>query len=687
MDFSNKTLVRLLPVAILVFASTPLSMTAETKKKASLPRKEFFKVANMDKSVKPGDNFYEYANGNWVKNTKIPANQVGWGSFYELAENNDNHLHEILEAAAKSAAKAGSVEGNVGNFYKSGMDSANIDEMGIKPVQYLLDRVDKIHDITSFWDEVCQQQTEGISQLFGFGIGPDDKNVTEEICNFAQGGIGLPTKEYYTATDARSTQIREAYKKYIGQILEFAGIKDPKAGEEIFSFEKYLAEASLTPVEMRDPQKMYNKFSAQQLKESYPNLNFTQILNGLKVPAFAQESVLISTTQFYKALNDLDKNVSVATLRNYLKFHLLSAMAPYLSSDIDKVHFSYYGTVLTGLQAQKPRWKRVMGIIDGSIGDQLGQMYVEKHFKPEAKTYMLALVNNLQSTFAERIHNLDWMSASTKAKAIEKLDAFTKKIGYPDKWKDYSKLTIVADNYAANIINTSAFEYDFQINKLGKPVDRTEWGMTPPTVNAYYNPAFNEIVFPAGILQFPFFDFNADDAINYGGIGAVIGHEMTHGFDDQGRQYDAKGNLSDWWSAEDATKFEKRAQEVIEQFNKYTVLDSIHVNGQLTIGENLADLGGITIAYQAFKKTQQGQSQQLIDGFTPDQRFFLSWAQVWRSIYRPQIVFQLIKTDPHAPALWRVNGPLSNFTPFYKAFNVKPGEKMYKPEDQRTVVW
>lgn len=362
-------------------------------------------------------------------------------------------------------------------------------------------------------------------------------------------------------------------------------------------------------------------------------------------------------------------------------------MAPYLSKDLADARFGFYNKFLRGQDEQQPRWKRVSGVINNAIGDDLGQLYVDKHFKPEAKKRMLELVNNLQETFGERINGLDWMSEATKQKALAKLHTFIKKIGYPDKWKDYSSVTIVPTNYVQNVLNTSAYEYNYMISKLGKPVDKTEWGMTPPTVNAYYNPAFNEIVFPAAILQFPFFDFNADDAVNYGGIGGVIGHEMTHGFDDQGAQYDADGNLKDWWTAEDKAKFKEKTERVVHQFDAYTVLDSIHVNGSLTQGENIADLGGVTIAYTAFKKTKQGKSEEKIDGFTPDQRFFLSWAQVWRGKAKPTMSMELIKTDPHSPGIWRCNGPLSNFEPFYKAFGVKEGDKMWRADSVRAKIW
>jgi putative endopeptidase len=414
-------------------------------------------------------------------------------------------------------------------------------------------------------------------------------------------------------------------------------------------------------------------------------MDWKELMTKLKVSG--QDSLIVGQPKFFAEVGKQLSATPVDTWKKYLKFHMVNDMAGYLSSSFDQAHFDFYGKAVRGQQEQKARWKRILRVVDGSVGELLGQMYVDKTFKPEAKTRMLDLVNNLQKTYADRIQRLDWMSDATKQKALGKLNTFIKKIGYPDKWKDYSKLNISGTDFVKNIIASAAFEYDYNISRLGKPVDKTEWGMTPPTVNAYYNPAFNEIVFPAGILQYPFFDFSADDAVNYGGIGAVIGHEMTHGFDDQGSQYDADGNLKNWWTKEDAQKFAAKTGMVVKQFDGYTVLDSVHVNGKLTLGENLADLGGLNIAYEAFKKTKQGQSNDKIDGFTGDQRFFLSWAQVWRASTRAEEMFTRIKTDPHSPNEWRCNGPLSNMPEFYKAFNIQPTDKMYLAADKQAKVW
>jgi len=642
--------------------------------------------ANIDKSVRPGDNFFMYANGAWLKNNPIPPTETRWGSFNELQENNYAALHALLNEAMNVKADKENKQWKVGAFYKSGMDEEAINAAGLSPLTPVLKRIASVNDVNGLLREIATQHTQGIAPIFSFYVAPDDKNVTRQMPQIFQGGLGLPDRDYYFKQDARSERIREQYRNYLVQMLKLMKDENPEAtARQIYEMETRLAEASMTRVEMRDPYKLYNKFSLNDLSRQTPGVDWTRLFEMMKVKG--QDSVIVGQPKFLATAAGMISSMPLQAWKKYLAFHVVNDMAPYLSSEFDELRFQFYGKTLRGQQEQKPRWKRVLSVVDGSVGELLGQMYVEKHFQPEAKERMLTLVNNLQQTYADRINRLDWMSTTTKKKALRKLNTFMKKIGYPDKWKDYSKLRIVDNNFAVNILAASEFEYDYNIAKLGRPVDKMEWGMTPPTVNAYYNPAFNEIVFPAGILQYPFFDFVADDAVNYGGIGAVIGHEMTHGFDDQGRQYDADGNLHDWWTAEDAKKFEQKANVVVKQFNEYTVLDTVHVNGELTLGENLADLGGLAIAYEAFKKTPQGKSTQTIDGFTPDQRFFLSWAQVWRANTRPEEMASRIITDPHSPNEWRCNGPLSNMQEFYNAFNVKPGDKMYRPAAERAKVW
>lgn len=656
--------------------------TAENKRKLLDP-------ANMDTTVKPGDNFFLYANGTWLKNNPVPASETRWGSFNQLVENNYKALHDLLEEAAnKKDAAAGSAEQKVGDYYRTGMDSVAIDKAGITPLNSLFARIDAVKDVNGLLTEVATEETEGINPLFGFGVGPDDKNVTKEMCQFSQGGLGLPDRDYYFDKDPRTTGIRDAYKVFQVQMLKLMGEDSTAAKKDaadIYKLEEAMAAASMTRVEQRDPYKLYNKYDLASLNKQTPNIDWKAMFATMKLNG--QDTCIVGMPKFFAEVSKQLKATPLDVWKKYLKLHIAVGMAPYLSHDFDQARFDFYGKTVRGQKEQKPRWKRVLQEVDGSIGDLLGKMYVDKHFKPEAKARMMELVGNLQATYAERIKRLDWMSDVTKQKALAKLNTFLKKIGYTDKWKDYSALTIVNNDYAKNVMAANAWGYNYNISKLGKPVDKTEWGMTPPTVNAYYNPAFNEIVFPAGILQYPFFDQDADDAVNYGGIGGVIGHEMTHGFDDQGRQYDADGNLHDWWTPEDAAKFTAKANVVVDQFNHYTVLDSVHVNGQLTLGENLADLGGLAIAYEAFKKTKQGQGNEKIDGFTPDQRFFLSWAQVWRANTTDAEMANRVKTDPHSPNLWRCNSAPSNMQAFYDAFNIKPGDKMYRPDSTRAKVW
>jgi putative endopeptidase len=675
--------------AFLLSASLFALASCQQKGGKETASRKLLDPANMDTAVRPGDNFFLYANGTWLKNNPIPGSETRWGSFNELQENNFKALHDLLEEAAKNKnAAKGSPEQMVGDFYRTGMDSTTIDKAGITPVKDVLARIDAVKDVNGLLKEIAIEHTQGVGPLFGFYVSPDDKNVTQQICQFWQGGLGMPDRDYYFKTDERTAKIRDAYQKYLVTMHMLMGLDSATAKKnaaDIFKLETALAGASMTRVEMRDPYKLYNKFNLEGLNKMTPNINWNTLFADLKVQG--QDSCIVGMPAFFKEVSKQLTATPLDVWKTYLKFHMVNDLSPYLSSNIDNAHFDFYGKTVRGQQEQKPRWKRILSTTDGSVGELLGKMYVDKHFKPEAKQRMMELVNNLGETYAERIKRLDWMSDVTKQKALAKLGTFIKKIGYPDKWKDYSKLTIVNDNFVKNILASSEFEYNYNIAKLGRPVDKTEWGMTPPTVNAYYNPAFNEIVFPAGILQYPFFDMDADDAVNYGGIGGVIGHEMTHGFDDQGRQYAADGNLQDWWTPEDATKFNAKAGVVINQFNEYTVLDTVHVNGQLTIGENLADLGGLAISYEAFKKTKQGKSNEKIDGFTPDQRFFLSWAQVWRANTRDEEMANRIMTDPHSPNLWRCNGPLSNMPEFYQAFNIQPGDKMYRPDSARAKVW
>ena len=660
---------------------------AYTNTQAQKTDRKYIDPANMDLSVKPGDDFYEYANGKWLKNNPIPPSKTGWGSFNVLREESSAALKGLLEDATKNLGSS-RIKQMTGDFYLSGMDSAAIEKTGFTPIKAELDRLEKITTLNEVISEIATLRTRGIaSPLFGFYVGQDAKKVTQYIAQFGQGGTTLPDRDYYLKDDARSLKIRKEYVAYMNDMFKLTGASAEKANENaanILALETKIANAQMTRVEMRDPQRMYNKFFVDDFSKSTHAINWRSLMEKMKVTG--QDSIIISNPGFLRFADSLLAATPVTTWKTYLQWYVIKNAAGYLSNDFVDRNFQF-SRVLTGQKVITPRWQRMSNLIDDNLGEMLGQLYVEKYFKPEAKVRMLSLVNNLQQTLQDRINKLPWMSATTKAKALLKLQSFTKKIGYTDKWKTYDGVVITKNSLLDNIRNCAVWSYNDRIKKLGKPIDKTEWGFTPATINASYNPPKNEITFPAGILQFPFFDFGADDAVNYGGIGAVIGHEMTHGFDDQGRQFDADGNLRDWWTEEDAKQFKTKADMVVNQFNGFTVLDTLHVNGKLTLGENIADLGGLNMAYQAFKKTPQGMSNTKIDGFTPDQRFFLSWAQVWRGNYLPETTAQLILTDPHAPGQYRTNGPLVNIDAFYKAFDVNQGDKLFKAEKERIKIW
>ncbi len=656
--------------------------SAETPK-----RTVFFDKAGMDTTVKPGDNFFLYASGNWMKKTQIPPSETGWGSFYTLFDDNEKNLHRILEDAAKQDNTKGSIEQKVADLYTSGMDTTAIEKLGYEPVKPFLEKINAVKNYKDLLYLAADSYKDGDGYLLGFSIGADDRISTKNIAHFDQAGLNLPNRDYYFNTDSATVKIRAEYLKYIAKLFTLTGTDAATANKKsaaILQLETEIAKSHLTPTELRDPVKNYNKFVVADLQKQLPDIDLKEVFGHLGLKA---DTVLVGQPQYFKALDNLLKTQPLDVWKDKLAFTALNNASTYLSKSFRDANFDFNGRILNGQKQPRDRWKTITDNVDGGIGELLGQLYVQKYFTPEAKSRMLALVNNLISVYKDRIEKLDWMSAETKKHALEKLAAFTKKIGYPDKWKKYDDVEISKDTYFANMQSISKHNYNEGIKKVGKPVDKTEWGMTPPTVNAYYNPSNNEIVFPAGILQFPFFDKDADDAINYGAIGAVIGHEMTHGFDDQGRQYDKDGNLKDWWTKTDADKFKTKVQVMINQYNGFTVLNNLHVNGSLTQGENLADIGGVAIAYQAFKNTEEGKSDKKIDGFTPDQRFFLSFAQVWRVKTRDETMRLRISSDPHSPEMYRTNGPLSNTEAFYKAFDIKPGDKMYRDEKDRVKVW
>ena len=645
-------------------------------------------LSGRDTTVSAADSFFEYANGTWMDSTEIPASQTGWGSFYIVRDQALHNMKAILDSVSNlQEVKSGSIEQQIGDLYKSGMDSAAIESAGLKPLQATLDRISDIETSEEVLPEVARQYKDGEGTLFSFHVGPDDKSSMVERVHLNQGGLGLPNRDYYFKDDQKSEQIRQAYQNYITKILSLSGSAKDAAEDQaasIIQLETKLAEASKTPVELRKPEENYHLMAVSELNEMTPNGDWSQLVQQMELGV---DTVQVGQPKFYKQISSLLESTPVAVWKDYLRYHLVSGYAQWLPAPYAEAHFNFYNKTLNGQKQPEPRWKRVTNLVNSKLGDALGQLYVERYFPPKAKEYMVGLVENLQETYRSRIKKLDWMTDSTKTKALGKLDAFIKKIGYPDEWKDYSSVEIDSTSLVANLRQAGQWQYQYMVNKLGSPVDRTEWFMTAPTVNAYYNPSFNEIVFPAGILQPPFYYQGADDAVNYGAIGAVIGHEMTHGFDDQGSQYDKMGNLKNWWSKKDRKRFEKLTQQVVEQYNAYTVLDSIHVNGQLTLGENIADIGGLAIAHAAFEKTQQAKEGKKINGLTPEQRFFMAFAQVWRIKNTPERLQYRINNDPHSPERFRVEGPTSNMKAFYKAFNVQSSDNMYRPDSVRVQIW
>lgn len=677
---------------IFLYACLPLicvfsySLTFAQKRESKTAMK-YIDKSNMDLNVRPGDNFYLYANGNWLKKNPVPDSKTRWGSFDVLRLNSSERLRKLAEEASANPSK-NSIYQRVGDFYASAMDSAAIEKLGYSPIKQQLQKLDTLSDKKEVLNEIASLRTIGVGGLlYGFYVGQDDKNVNAYIPQFAQGGTTLPDRDYYLKNDARSKAIRTAYVSYMTDMFRLTGDNDAvaeKKAESILALETGLAKVQLSRVEMRDPKKTYHKYSIADFTKLTPGFDWKSLMDTMKVSK--ADSVLVNNPEFFKAADALFSAVPLETWKAYLQWAVIKSAAPYLSSAFVNRSFEF-AKVISGQKEITPRWQTMTGIVDRSLGELIGQLYVEKYFTEAAKQRMLALVKNVQQTFASRINRLEWMSDSTKQQALIKLHAIVNKIGFPDKWETYPGVVINRNDFFGDNESIYQFRYNKMVNRMGTEVDKTEWGMTPPTINAYYNPANNEIAFPAGILQFPFFDFGADDAINYGGVAAVIGHELTHGFDDQGRQYAADGNLRDWWTKTDADKFTVLAQKVIDQYNGFTVNDSIHVNGKLTLGENLADLGGLNIAYEAFKKTDEGKGNKKIDGFTPDQRFFLSWAQVWRANTLPETASQLILTDPHSPGMYRCNAPISNMDSWYKAFNIQPGDKMYKKEADRIKIW
>lgn len=653
---------------------------------AGAQQRSFVDVAGLDRSVKPGDNFFRFVNGKWDDTVKIAGDQSGVGSYSFMNIPQKKLLQNILDSVSKTKDTWGSIDQKVGDFYASGMDTATINKRGYKPVKQTLASIDAISNMPSLLKFVAAEIRSGNRSILSFGIGPDDKNSGMNIAHVYQAGINLPERDYYFKTDPATLHIQEAYRQYVSTLFRLTGSNAAAASKNagiVYGIEKQIAASHKTNIELRDVTANYHKMAVAEIAKTLPNINWATLLAGLGAKT---DAIDMAQPAYYEKLNTLLKSISLNDWKVYLKASTLENYAETLSKPFADAAFEF-SKVLTGQAKQKSRRQTMTENVDGYLGQALGQLYVKRYFDENSKKRVLALVNNLQKAFENRISQLDWMSDSTKQKAKEKLYAITKKIGYPDKWRSYDQVQISRTKFFENVLSLNQNDYNFQLAKLNKPVDRTEWFTTPSTVTAYYNPAQNEVVFPAGILQYPYFDFSADDAIIYGGIGMVIGHEMTHAFDDQGAQYDKEGNVKNWWTKEDYQKFRAKTQQLATLYSSFTVLDTVHIKGALTLGENTADNGGIAMAYDAFKMTPQGKDTIKIDGFTPDQRFFLSIARIWRVKTRDAFLRTYVNTNPHSPAMWRVNGPLMNFAPFYKAFNLQPGDKNYKPEDQRVKIW
>jgi putative endopeptidase len=643
-------------------------------------------IPGIDSSIKPQNNFFRYVNRTWYDSAQIPASQSGVGTYMFMNYPQRLRLQGILDSVSKAHNTAGSIEQKLGDFYASGMDTTAVNKRGYEPIRPLLVRIDSISDIAALIKFAAVEERSSNSSFFAFGVGPDDKNSSLNIAHVYQTGIGLPDRDYYFKTDASNITIQQAYKLYLGKLFQLTGTDAATAAKYadiVYGIDKQLAASHRTKIELRDVKANYNKIAVSALVKQQPAIGWQQVLNELGAKT---DSIDVAQPAYYKKLNAALKTVPVSDWKIYLKAYTISNYADVLSQPFVDASFELT-KVISGQAVQKTRGEKMASSVDRLLGWALGQLYVKKYFTEDAKKRTLDLVNNLQKALAARMDKLDWMGDSTKQKAKEKLFAITKKIGYPDKWRDYSNTKIEKGNFFENVVAASANDYQFQLAKLNKPVDKTEWFTTPSTVTAYYNPAANEIVFPAAILQPPYFDNNADDAFNYGGIGMVIGHEITHSFDDQGAQYDKNGNVKSWWTKDDYTKFEAKTKRVVDLYNGFTVLDTMHVKGAMTVGENAADVAGVSIAYDAFKMTREGQDTTKIGGYTPDQRFFISVALIWRVKMKDEFLRLWVNNNPHSPPMWRVNGPLMNNPHFYAAFNVKPGDSMYLPEEKRVHIW
>jgi putative endopeptidase len=652
----------------------------------STTEKSFIAIEGIDPTRQPGDNFFNYVNAQWYDTVQIPASQSGVGAYRFMNFQQRLRLQGILDSISKSNNAPGSLEQKIGDFFASGMDTTVINQRSFEPLKPGLNRIDGITGIADMIAFIAEETKLSNVSLIAFEVLPDQENSSMNMGYISQTGIGMPDRDYYFNTDSASVSIQQSYKKYLATLFTLTGtdsILAQKNAALVYNIEKQLAASHKTNIETRDVKGNFHKIALAGLNKQHSNIGWT---NYFKTLGATMDSLNVAQPRYYDKVNTLLKSIPLEDWKLYLKANYINSYADNLSKPFVDASFNY-NKALTGQSAQKPRGEMMTSAVDNYLGYALGQIYVKLYFPESAKKRMLELVNNLQKAFSNRIDQLNWMSDSTKLKAKEKLLAITKKIGYPDKWRDYSNVTIARNKYFENVLSAAANNFQYKLAKLGKPVDKTEWFTTPSTVTAYNNPYANEIVFPAGILQPPYFDNNADDALNYGGIGMVIGHELTHTFDDQGAQFDKNGNVKNWWTPKDYEKFKAITQQVIDLYSTFTVLDSVHVKGALTVGENTADISGVAVALDAFKLTKQGQDTTRIGGFTPNQRFFISVARIWRVKMKDEYLRYWINNDPHSPPMWRVNGPLMNTPDFYSAFNVKPGEMMYLENDKRIRIW
>ncbi|CAM5181544.1 M13 family metallopeptidase [Alishewanella longhuensis] len=645
-----------------------------------------FALKNFDKSVAPQQDFFRFVNGNWLGNTEIPADKVRWGSFDELRESAEQQVLEIIRELAAGEHPKNSDAQKIADLYNSFLNESLINSLGLNPLRGDLARIQQVRnhqELAVLWGELQRYRFGTPVAVF---VGQDQRQSDQYITGASQGGLGLPDRDYYLKDDERSVKLLGQYADFIATLWQLAGFDNPEqAAEQVIALEKQLAAAQWSRIQNRDRNATYNKLSIPELQQLAPGFDWPAFLQAADLGKV--DALVIRQPSYFTDFARLQAQIPVAQWQTYLKFHLLRANAANLSEPFAQASFEFYGKTLSGQQEQRSREKRAVSLVDGSLGFMVGKEYVARHFKPEAKARMDEMIENLRAAFKEAINELEWMSAETKVEAQAKLAKFNTKIGYPDVWRDYDCLTIDANDLLGNLRRSSECEYQRMVNRLGQPVNRDEWGMTPQTVNAYYSSTMNEIVFPAAILQPPFFNVDADDAVNYGAIGGVIGHEFTHGFDDQGRRSDGDGNLRDWWTPEDARQFSERAQRMIDQYNAFNPIDNLHLQGALGLGENIADLGGLTVAFRAYQNATKDQPKQTIAGFTPEQRFFIGWSQVWRIKFRDEALRQQVITGPHSPGMYRVLGVLSNMPEFYEAFDVKPGDGMYREEEVRVKIW